>query len=78
MNEIEIYKTSENNIEIRVQFQGDTVWLTHKLMAELYDKDADTISLHLKNIDADGELKDYSTTELFSVVQKQSHCFNKK
>ena len=40
-------------------------------MAELFDKDSDTIGLHFKNIFNDGELDENSTTEYFSVVQKE-------
>ncbi|MGF1636191.1 MAG: GxxExxY protein [Cyclobacteriaceae bacterium] len=42
-----------------------------KQMAELFDKDSDTIGLHLKNIFTDEELDESSTTEVFSAVQKE-------
>lgn len=69
MNEIEIYKTSDDLTEIRVQFENETVWLSQRQMAELFGKDTDTIGLHLKNIYSEEELLERSTTELFSVVQ---------
>jgi len=71
MNEIEIYKTPDKTVEVRVQFKNETVWLSQKMMAELFDKDSDTISLHLKNIYSEGELGEDSTTEFFSVVQME-------
>ncbi len=71
MNEIEIYKANDSKIEVRVKFDQDTVWLSQKQMAELFDKDSDTISLHLKNIFAEDELEEKSTTEFFSVVQTE-------
>ena len=71
MNEIEIYKANDSKIEVRVMFDQDTVWLSQKQMAELFDKDSDTISLHLKNIFAEDELEEKSTTEFFSVVQNK-------
>ena len=40
-------------------------------MAELFEKDTDTIGLHLKNIYSDEELVENSTTEFFSVVQNK-------
>jgi len=40
-------------------------------MAELFGKDSDTISLHLKNIYNSGELEQDSTTEDYSVVRKE-------
>lgn len=71
MNEIEIYKTEDTQIEVRVKFGQDTVWLSQKQMAELFDKDTDTIGLHLQNIYAEEELEENSTTELFPVVQSE-------
>ena len=70
-NKVEIYKTADNQTEIKVQFDADTVWLNQKQMAELFDKDTDTIGLHLKNIYSESELDENSTTEFFSVVQKE-------
>lgn len=72
-NEVEIYKSPENNIEVSVQFKHESVWLSQKMMAELFDKDTDTIGLHLKNIYAEEELEEDSTTEFFSVVQKEGY-----
>ena len=73
MNEIEIYQSVDNKIEVKVQFENDSVWLNQRQMAELFEKDTDTIGLHLKNIFAEDELKENSTTEFFSVVQKEGN-----
>ena len=70
-NKIEIYKSKDNQIELQVQMDTDTVWLNQKQMAELFGKDSDTIGLHLKNIYNESELEEISTTEYFSVVQKE-------
>lgn len=70
-NQIEIYKSLDSQIEVKVQFEKNTVWLSQKQMSELFDKDSDTIGLHLKNIFAEEELVENSTTEFFSVVQKE-------
>ena len=48
-----------------------TFWLTQSGMAELFDCSSDNISLHLKNIYAEGELEQAATTEKFSVVRKE-------
>jgi hypothetical protein len=71
MNEIEIYKASDDSTEIRVQFENESVWLSQKQMSALFGKDTDTIGLHLKNIYSEEELVELSTTELFSVVQME-------
>ncbi|OFY94228.1 MAG: hypothetical protein A3K10_17615 [Bacteroidetes bacterium RIFCSPLOWO2_12_FULL_31_6] len=68
-NEIIIYQNQQNETEVQVRFEGDTFWLSQRLMAELFDKDSDTIGLHLKNIYEELELDELATTEFFSVVQ---------
>lgn len=68
--EIQLYKT-ENGTEIQVKLDAETVWLNQKQMAELFEKDSDTISLHLKNIYKEDELSENSTSEFFSVVQTE-------
>ena len=54
-------------------FHEETFWLTQKAMAELFDCSTDNISLHLKNIFREEELDEKSTTEFFSVVQKEGN-----
>ena len=51
--------------------QDESIWITQRGMAELFGCTSDNISLHLKNIYADGELSEISTTEDFSVVQSE-------
>ena len=70
-SEIKIYKTPDGKTSIEVKFEKETVWLSQKQMAELFDKDSDTIGLHLKNIYKSGELEDISTTEKYSVVRQE-------
>jgi death-on-curing family protein len=71
MSEIIIYQSPDNRATVEVKFERETVWLSQKQMAELFDKDSDTIGLHLKNIFAEEELEESATTELFSVVQQE-------
>lgn len=70
-NKIEIYQSKDRQTIVEVQFEQETVWLSQKQMALLFDKDSDTIGLHIKNIFKEGELEEESTTEYFSVVQKE-------
>ncbi|MEI6409747.1 MAG: virulence protein RhuM/Fic/DOC family protein [Bacteroidota bacterium] len=70
-SQVEIYKTNDNQTIVSVRFESDTVWLSQKMMAELFTKDSDTIGLHLKNIYSEEELSETSTTEFFSVVQRE-------
>ena len=66
-----IYNTPEENVSVNAIIKDETIWLTQKSMAELFDCTTDNISFHLKNIYADGELNENSTTEEFSVVQQE-------
>ncbi len=66
-----IYNTPEENVTVNAIIKDETIWLTQKAMAELFDCTTDNISLHLKNIFAEGELDESSTTEEFSVVQQE-------
>tara|TARA_R110001583_G_scaffold5731_1_gene30525 strand:- start:49 stop:1017 length:969 start_codon:yes stop_codon:yes gene_type:complete len=58
---------------IEIRLDNDTIWLNQRQMAELFDKDTDTIGLHLKNIFATKELDKRATTEKYSVVQKEGN-----
>lgn len=62
-------QSGEDGIEVRVY--NESVWLTQKGMAQLFDCSVDNIGLHLKNIFASGELSESATTENFSVVQSE-------
>lgn len=66
-----MYNTPEENVSVNAVVKDETIWLTQKAMAELFDCTTDNISLHLKNIYADGELNESSTTEEFSIVQQE-------
>jgi len=61
MNEIEIYRSSDNKTEIQVQFENETVWLTQKQMAEIFETTPQNITLHLKKVYSDNEI-DISAT----------------
>ncbi len=70
-SEIKIYKTPDGKTSIEVKLKKDTVWLSQRQMAELFEKDSDTIGLHLRNIYKSGELDESSTTEKYSVVRQE-------
>jgi prophage maintenance system killer protein len=69
--EILLYEDAQKGLEIQVRLENETLWLSQKMMATLFEKDSDTIGLHLKNIFKEGELDENSTTEFFSVVQNE-------
>lgn len=61
--QIEIYKSKDNQIELKVQFDEDTVWLSQEQMELLFHTTKQNISLHIKNIFDEGELTDVSTVK---------------
>lgn len=49
-NKIEIYRNTDNQTEITVQFDEDTVWLSQQQLSELFERDRTVISRHIHNI----------------------------
>lgn len=68
-----LYETEEGNVNVDVILKDETIWLTQKSMAEVFDCSSDNVSLHLKNIFEDNELNKNSTTEKISVVRKEGN-----
>jgi hypothetical protein len=69
--EIILYQTADGTVELDVRLERETIWLNQKQMALLFDKDTDTIGLHIRNAYKEGELEESATTEESSVVQKE-------
>ena len=63
-----MYKSAEENISVNALIKDETIWLNQKGMAKLFGCSTDNISLHLKNIFADGELDKNSVTEKISAT----------
>ena len=73
-----IFTTQAGEDNISVRAKNDTVWLTQKLMAQLFECSTDNISLHLKNIFQASELDENSVTEDFSVTASDGKNYNTK
>lgn len=69
--ELILYRTEDDQVEIQLRASGGTVWLTQREISELFNTSRDNVSLHLKNIYAEGELIEKATTEESSVVQNK-------
>ncbi len=69
--EVLVYEAADGSVRVDVRLEQDTVWLTQRQMAELFESSTDNVGLHLKNIFSDNELKEAATTEDFSVVQSE-------
>lgn len=68
--QIEIYY-SETGTEVHVKLEKDTLWLTQRQMAELFDKDVRTINEHIQTICKTGELDRKSTIRKFRIVREE-------
>lgn len=66
-----MYTTEDGLTKIEVTFEEDTVWLSLEQMAELFQRDKSTISRHVKNIFAEGELRKEETVAKFATVQME-------
>jgi len=55
-DEIEIFRSNDNKIELSVKFDSDTVWLTQEQLIDLFERDQSVISRHINNIFKEKEL----------------------
>jgi hypothetical protein len=53
-----IFQTDSGKVNVEVYFQNDTLWLTQKAMATLFEKDRSVITKHLKKVFNSGELNE--------------------
>ena len=70
-NEIILYTSPKGDVKIDVFFNDETLWLSQKKIAELFDVDIRTISEHLQNIYKSSELEKGATIRNFRIVQKE-------
>ena len=68
-DEIVIYKSEDGLIKVDVLFETETVWLTMDQMCLLFGKAKSTISEHIQNIYAEGELKENETMRKFGISE---------
>ncbi|MEZ4359103.1 MAG: virulence RhuM family protein [Kofleriaceae bacterium] len=72
-SELILYQTEDGRTRIQCRFESETVWLTQALLAELFQKDVRTISEHLTNIYAEGELEREATLRRFRTVRTEGN-----
>lgn len=70
-----MYRAAEDEVAVNALVKDDTIWLNQKAMAELFDCSTDNISLHLKNIFAEGELTKESVTEKISATASDGKTY---
>ncbi len=68
MNEIQIYRSENSEIEIKVQFENDTVWLSQEQLVALFERDQSVISRHIRNVFRTGELDEKSNMQKMHIA----------
>jgi hypothetical protein len=68
-SEFLVYQTEDGRVKLDVRLENETVWLTQKHMAELFQTTPQNITIHLKNIFTEGELEEGATCKDFLQVQ---------
>ncbi|MED3654292.1 virulence RhuM family protein [Heyndrickxia sporothermodurans] len=66
-----MYQTENGDTKIQVRLEGETVWMTQKAMAELFQTSPQNITLHIKNIYEEGELSEEATCKNYLQVQNE-------
>jgi hypothetical protein len=69
--EVVIYETQDGRIELDVRLEQESLWLSLKQIATLFDRDKSVISRHLRNVFEEGELEKAATDAKNATVQKE-------
>lgn len=72
-SELILYQTEDGRTRIECRFEGETVWLTQALMAELFDIGVGTVNHHLKEIYAENELSPDATIRRYRIVRTEGN-----
>ena len=67
-DEVAIYQTSDGVVTLDVRLEGETVWLTQKQMAMLFDTERSVITKHLRNVFTSGELEEESNVQKMHIA----------
>ena len=70
--EVILYQSEDGLTKRNVNMRDETVWLSLEQMAELFGRDKSTISRHVRNIFAEGELSVAETVANFATVQTET------
>lgn len=72
-NQIIIYSTEDGEMKLEVKLENETVWLSQKQMAELFDCGVNNIRFHLQNVFNEAELSENKTTQEYCAVQSEGN-----
>ena len=66
-----VYQTDDGQLKVDVRLEGETAWLTQAHMAELFQTTVPNVSMHLRNVFAEGELQAAATVKEFLIVRHE-------
>ena len=69
--EVTVYEESDGEVRVEVRLELETVWLTQRQIAEVFDTTPENVLMHLRNVHSWGELESEATTKDFLVVQTE-------
>jgi len=75
-SELILYQTEDNRTRIEVRLENETVWLTQKLMTELFQKDVRTVNEHIQNIFDEGKLSPDSVIRKFRITAADGKTYD--
>jgi len=75
-NNLITYNSNDGKISFSVNVLDETIWLTQKQMAELFETTRENVTLHINNIYLEHELEQNSTSKDFLLVQKEGNKLN--
>ena len=75
-SEIILYQTEDGRTRIQCRFENESIWLTQKLMAELFQKDVRTINEHIQNVFAEAELAPDSVIRKFRITAADGKTYD--
>jgi hypothetical protein len=75
MNEIIIYNSADNQAQVEVRFESETVWLNRHHLSYLFGRDIKTIGKHVNNIFKEGELMEGSVVANFATTAEDGKTY---
>ncbi|MDQ7089121.1 MAG: hypothetical protein Q9M50_00510 [Methylococcales bacterium] len=75
MEKIIIYQTVDNQVEVEVAFEKETVWLNRQQLAALFDRDIKTIGKHINNIFKESELEKTAVVAKFATTAADNKSY---
>ena len=76
LSQIIIYRNENGEVKLDVRFDGNTVWLTQKMMAELFNVETNTINYHLKEIFKSLELQEDSVIRKIRITASDQKTYD--